>query len=171
MVGREVHVARVAWIRDADRGVRVGVWSFIHSAKSLQDLKRSCMACFSTHWLAPLRSRLSFLFCSIAILDIFGIRTIFHPILAHRGRLRRRSGQAERGRRRPRLCLASTGSGGAGSPSAPTKRGRPSMGWTGQDERGESSALGPVKSRPSKSRKPRSRSPKSPRWSAERRRA
>ena len=71
--------------------------------------------------------------------------------------------------RRPRLCLASTVPGGLGSPSALTTEGRPSMGWTGQDERSESSVIGPAKSRPSESRKPRSRSPKSPRWSAARR--
>jgi hypothetical protein len=40
------------------------------------------------------------------------------------------------------------------------------MGWTGQDERGESSALGPVKSRPSESRKPRSRGTKKSRGGA-----
>ena len=43
--------------------------------------------------------------------------------------------------------------GGLGSPSAPTTGGRPSMGWTGQDERGESPAIGRAKSPPSKSRK------------------
>ena len=42
--------------------------------------------------------------------------------------------------------------GGLGSPSAPTTGGRP-QGWTGQDERSESSAIGLAKSRPSESRK------------------
>ena len=38
--------------------------------------------------------------------------------------------QAERGRRRPRMCLASASPGGLGSPSAPTTWGCPCQGWT-----------------------------------------
>ena len=71
--------------------------------------------------------------------------------------------------RRPRVRPRQPGTREASGHRPPPLRGAAFNGWTGQDERSESSALGPVKSRPSESRKPRSRSPKSPRWSAERR--
>jgi hypothetical protein len=63
---------------------------------------------------------------------------------------------AERGWRRPRLCLAHTGPGGVGSPSVPTTWGCPFQGWTregraGRKPRaraGEESAVRPRKHGP-----------------------
>src|SRR4051812_13401604 len=55
--------------------------------------------------------------------------------------------------RRLRAGFAPSRPGGLGQPSAPTTWGRPSLGWTGQDERGESRGIGRAKSPPSGPRK------------------
>ena len=60
---------------------------------------------------------------------------------------------AERGAAPARPASSAGLPGGLGSPSAPTTGGRPFQGWTGQDERGESPAIGLAKSQPSESRK------------------